>query len=269
MLTEHSFLNNLHVGIVADQRITLEGAGFAIESVGYAYNNLRKLAGEFAALSEKEYIGFPITPLFVHAWAIVDGAHFARSLLKNTTFSGDPVRLFIERTEIATKLRNKFDHISSNVRNLAGKKDPMALFGALTMHHVRDEHISVSDSGAPVLNGCRLLQINSGKPTSMLHKLAENKGEAFTIERPVGRFLLQAFDLQVDLSALAFAVRDVVSYYDDVVKPDIDQQVRDAAEQQNVDPEEAVGNTGISVVWQADIRFVAPSEPPTAEGTPD
>lgn len=224
---------------------------------GYAYEQLRELAGRYVEMSDDEHLRTPVTPLFVNAWAIVDNTHLVRSLLRRSRITGQPVMEFITRTEVATRLRNKFDHVGEMVGNLARKSDPMALFGALSIHHVCPEHIDTTGPAGPVLKGYHLVQVHAGRPVTMLHDLEENDGKPFAIERPVGRFLLQAFDLKANLSELVFNTRAVVEFYDDVIGPRVAKQVREAAKRQGLDPDKELLNTGLGVVWHARVQFLA------------
>ena len=265
MLTNESFLRNIHVGMLPVQRLALEGVGFSLDALGYAYSRLRDAAGTFAALSQEDFKDAELSPLFVNAWAIADHTHLARKLLESLAFDDPPIKAFIAETVEATKLRNKLHHIHSNLLNLAKMAVGAPLFGALSFDCLTDDDVKQLPDGTLQLLGWRGIVVNAGKPVEMIHTIAEGTA-GVKIEFPVGRFLLQAFDRTVNLSELVFSAQRLVEFFDTKMKARIEAKVRKAALIAGLDPEEELKKTGLSLVWELRIAMVADEQsPPTSK----
>lgn len=141
-----------------------------------------------------------------------------------------------------------------NLKNLASKGVGPPLFGALTMHVVEDDDVVETDAGRHLI-GWRSVTVNAGKPVEMFHKLTECPSGPIGVEEPVGRFLLEAFDMEVNLSELLFSAQRAVAYFDTTVKYKLEKAVREGAVAADLDPEAELKKTGLSLVWNLKVRL--------------
>jgi hypothetical protein len=69
-----------------------------------------------------------LTPLIIYTWTIIDQIHIVREVIKSLPNLGPLSLEYIEKTKNFTLIRNRMDHISSILNNLANRKgshDPL------------------------------------------------------------------------------------------------------------------------------------------------
>jgi len=152
--------------------------------------------------------------MFVHAWTIVDSLHIARDLVKAVGFNAKIAKSFIEKYEVATNLRNKMDHVSDNLKNLAEKKGAPPLQGAISYTYILPEDWTV-ESG---ITGGRVIGISvghiRGKSTvSVLSNPLDggNFGPWDHEEPKFGRTLVGGFQLMAFAESLLLKIDEAVN----------------------------------------------------------
>jgi hypothetical protein len=173
----------------------------ACDILGQAYQDLFHLAAKIG--SDLSSLDHSVRAAAIGlCWSIVDQLHAVRQLLAPPTHetAGPVSQRFLNASAPATTLRNKMDHLKSNLRNLAEKKGGrFPLFGAL----------SYVLSNADAETGGFLITISSG---------ALHGGEVFPAANPVGRkyttpvglLQLHAFDITFEFSPAFAALQDYV-----------------------------------------------------------
>lgn len=258
MLNKNSFLNNLPVALHSKQRIELEALAFAFSSLGYSYQQLQREAGALGALPNEGLLDFDHVPLFVNAWAAVDGVHLVRQLIRSLKPKRVALQEFVTATEVTTHLRNKLDHIHQNLPNLAARKgSPPPLFGAATFIMTDQEHhIRVREDGTRELLGWRGYALHAGRPVTTLFQVSSDPASVPHVETPVGLFELHAFGLTVNISEMYFAAQRAAAVFEDDLGPLLLDRVRKAAEAHGADPEEVLKNTGVGIILQLEAALV-------------
>jgi hypothetical protein len=143
-------------------------------------------------------------------------------------------------------IRNSMDHLPGNLNNLVNSQQQRApLFGALAWIRVVPPDIVngelVTYAACSVSTGAIL-----GRPTSWMVSPAL-KG---SIPAPVSNFHFQALDQSVDLSALMADIDVLLQHFEKVVKPRVENNIRESAAAMGVDAEEQLklrGSGGLKV----------------------
>lgn len=219
LVPDDSYLRRLPVILESESRLRMDAIVIASDILSRAYQDLFRLGAEiganpgaFGISSRATFIGL--------AWSIVDQLHAIRQLLTPppATAVGPASQRFLDAAAPATFLRNKMDHLKSNLGNLSGKKgDRYPLFGA----------ISYVLSDANPETGGLLMTVSSG---------ALHGGEMFPAVNPLGRsyttpvglLQLHAFDSTFEFSPAFAALQDYIS----LVEVSVEKKMRAAAEAQ-------------------------------------
>lgn len=216
LVSDESFLRRLPLGVVLESRLRMDAIVIACDILGQAYRDLFhlsvKIGSDLSSLNHSARaaaIGL--------CWSIVDQLHAVRQLLTPPTEEsvGPVTQRFLELSAPATSLRNKMDHLRSNLRNLADKKgNRFPLFGALSY---------VLSADDPETGGW-LMTISSGASHGgEMYPAVNPAGRKYTT--PVGLLQLNAFDLTFEFSPTFGALQDWVR----INERRIEEKVRAAA----------------------------------------
>lgn len=127
MLNSNSFFRNAPRIISLEDRLRWEVVVNASDAISVSF---KRLAGNLDAIHNS---GFDIKKLeeiksdiFLDCWAIVDHVHaFLQVTKKFQRPEGSSLAMFTkEFSDSVYRLRNKMDHLSSHVKNIAAKKGP-------------------------------------------------------------------------------------------------------------------------------------------------
>ncbi len=164
---------------------------FASDVMTVALQRLDNTAALFDVAS-----GDPIgrASILSDAWTIVDQVHVARQLLR-IWFAQEPdadIKAYIDKYEVAYALRNKMDHLSTNLPNLANAKNmPSPLLGSVSFFRpFADRWHDGFQQGH--VDG-EIVVISAGGMTPRTH--VSVMYQDLTVRLPVGGIKLEAFGL--------------------------------------------------------------------------
>jgi hypothetical protein len=258
MISENSFFKNIPLAINLQQRLIWEGAGWAIQMIALSYDRLKVAASQVDATSGN-YPTSLATEMFACCWSIIDQCHMLRKILERVPLRSDGLAAkFIEKFEAVTFIRNAMDHLHQNINNVANKKGPVApIFGAMSFCAITNDDVlsSVSDMGVPIISGCRVVTLTAGALTHPQHAFQVLSPAGRITEIPVGMFQFMAFEHRVDFSDMVADLASLVAYFDHVVKPDQEQQLREFARMNNLDEDKVVSEHSAAFVVTMKIEF--------------
>jgi hypothetical protein len=209
-----SFLRRLPHVVSTQQRLAWDAIVMASDIMTDAFCRIRNEAIarglDFNCIEE-----LGIAPSIGACWAIVDQLHAVRQLMSFITNSKPPLgpltQAFMDASENTNEMRNKMDHLRTNMGNLSAMKGPRSpLFGSLSYFHIADSeketgHSVVLYSGA-LIGETRVKFANPTERTFVL---------------PVGLFEFSAFGRDLLLETTLCALLDLIS----AVAPDFENQI--------------------------------------------
>jgi hypothetical protein len=249
MITENSFFNKIPQAIDLEQRLILEGVGWAIQMLSLSYDKL-KAAASRVDVASNTYPTSQATEMFACCWSIIDQCHMLRKLLERMNpITGGLAATFIEKSEAATLIRNAMDHLHQKIQNIANKKDPMPpLFGALSFAVIGNEDMSDSGTGPVVITGCKLVVLTAGALTHPTHRFQISSPPGRLTEIPLGMFQFTAFEHRIDVSEMMIDLAALVAHFDTVVKSDQEQQLREFARKNNLEEDKVVSEHNVALM---------------------
>ena len=260
MIGENSFFKKIPLAIDLRQRLIWEGAGWAIQMIALSYDKLKAVASQVDPTSG-QYPTSLAPEMFACCWSIVDQCHMLRKILERVPLLSDGLAAkFIEKFKSVTFIRNAMDHLHQNINNVASKKDPIApIFGALSFCAIANDDVSssTSDSGIPIISGCQVITLTAGALTHPQHSFQVLSPAGRITEIPVGMFQFMAFERRVDFSDMIVDLTSLVAHFDNVVKPDQEQQLREFARMNNLDEDKVVSEH--STAFAVTMKIVFPS----------
>ena len=257
MITQNSFFKTIPGAIDLEQRLTFEGAGWAIQMLSLSYDKLKAAASQVDVTSPA-YPTAKATEIFACCWSIIDQCHMLRKLFERMDPApGGLTARFIEKFEAATLIRNDMDHLPVKIPNIAKKKHPMPpLFGALSFLAIGDEDMSDSATGTIVITGGKLIVLTAGALTHPTHRFQVASPPGRLTETPLGMFQFMAFEHSIDISQMMIDLAALVGHYDTVVKSEQEQQLREFARKNDLEEDRVVNeryNTGLMI--RMDMAF--------------
>jgi len=214
------------MAVALESRLRFDAVVIACDVLGQAYQDLARLAAEVGTNPTAVTNAGRASAIGL-CWTIVDQMHAVRQLVMPPADRevGPIAKPFLQTTEVATALRNKMDHLSTNIRNLAEKKgERLPLFGAFAYLY----------SNPDPATGGYLITISSGAMHGAdVFPTVRPAGVSFTT--PVGLLELHAFDLLFPFSPAFAALQDFIA----VNERRLEEQIRRLAE-------EEASNTGKS-----------------------
>jgi len=201
MLPRNSILRSVPNSIVPLQVLEIGAFVFSTDVVAASFRRIVELASKFGsdlnAISDSDRIA-----MIVAAWTIVDHVHAIREISKAKMFAkSEQAVAFKTKYESATLLRNKLDHLASNIPNLASstmRRPPV--FGVLS-YFVSGPIIKGAD-GIPKIGGGEIVTLMAGNLTHDTYRLGMANPIGRTIRLPVSLFRFEAFDQALELDAM-------------------------------------------------------------------
>jgi hypothetical protein len=132
MLAEDAFLRRLPLGLAPIQALQIETLVYCGDAVEASYVAIKSIAlahGEQIVNQDRRAARLH---MFINAWTIVDCVHIACNLLRALGYPSDQSSKFQTKYEVATRLRNKMDHVANQARNLANRRDQPPLLGTIS-----------------------------------------------------------------------------------------------------------------------------------------
>lgn len=238
IVSKDSFLRRLPVAVSIEDRLRLDGLVLAADVMTAAFATLRRMAAELEGRVDRLDAQGQAMALSC-CWTIVDQLFAVRQLIASMPGPrekpGPVTAAFLDRSKPAHALRNKMDHLASNIRNLSkakGKRSP--IFGSLSYFYC----------GMPPIQGGFMVNISPG---------SFKGGEVLPMVNPAGRslvppvdlFTLNAFGIGFELAPPLAALRRYVERSAQRFEARIAEQVaRYSAEHGVPESELMVHNTG-------------------------
>lgn len=203
LVSNESFLRRLPIAFDLEGRFRTDAIVIACDILGQAYQDLFHLGvrtgsdvGSLGHAGRASAIGL--------CWLIVDQLHAVRQLVRPPAQQaiGPIMQRFLDMSAPATDLRNKMDHLNTNLRNLGSKKGIRSpLFGAISY---------VLSNENPETGGL-LVTISSGTlQGGEVFPAVNPAGRNYTT--PVGLLQLYAFDIIFEFSPALAALQDFVQH---------------------------------------------------------
>jgi hypothetical protein len=257
MLSNISFLRNLPIAILPEERLKLEAIAFSLDSIQYSYNGMRDAAFGISNTTTLDSIFENRLALFSHAWGLVDQIHALRCLLKTMRMEPNGVlEKFVNSYENASLARNYMDHVHQNIKNLSiSKKQRPPIFGSINFCLIEEKHLVYDDvDGCKKMTGCCLITVPSGRMVNNLITIGEHLGGE-QIEYPVGRFMLSVKDLTIKLSKSWIDANDVANRFETHVRNSYEELIRNDAMKRMINPDEILSQTGSDIVFRCEMAF--------------
>jgi hypothetical protein len=221
MIPDTAFLRQIPTALALEVKLPLSAIAFTIDTIYLRYLNIKhwaldRLSKDMAPPTLHEQIA-----LFVEAWSIVDYTYMARSLLKALPHKATIIDSFVDTFEVATHMRNGMDHVDKQMTNIVKKKNTIPLYGTFSFTAP-----NLSDTEPRVVTGGRVFAMTSGL-THPPHQFPVIHPWGMEFEYPVGLFSFWAFEMRLDISALARTLAGVVKVFDDS-KPNLEKRIQEA-----------------------------------------
>jgi hypothetical protein len=186
-------------------RLSLEAIAFSIRAILTSLSAIEEICGylnKSHRLPDNSH-----TVLCMNCWSIIDQTNML-CLLLNFLDNGrsEYISKFVKKHQIMKKLRDKMDHLNSNIPNLAAKKKTQStIFGCLSFFQypaIREDG-SEDDSfgviyGIPFGSSIREYGFRAPNPFGK------------TISARLSLFTFSAFDLTVSMDELSNDIRDLI-----------------------------------------------------------
>ena len=150
-----------------------------------------------------------LTILFNNAWTIVDRVHTLSRIMNSKLRSLKTASEFLSHSAIASRLRNKMDHVHGQISNLASKsRKPMPpIFGVLTAAMLDREQMD-----RRLVHSIEGIVLSHSEFHHKQHlKTFPDADEMFPLEGPIDHIRLHAFDEVIDLSKLSRATTQLTN----------------------------------------------------------
>lgn len=241
LISEESFLRRIPSCLDAKTKVIYHSIAHCISSIDINYQRIKTiLSGEIGNSSPNIDYHSRIN-LFSTAWSVIDHAHMLRQIF--LTFQSPRKEIyenFINFTKDVSKLRNKMDHLHNNVNNIARSKDVVdPLFGSFQWYALKFDGVSSIENvtGYYVTTYWSAGQIHDKHKANLGRCLAEGE----QVEFPFGRFVLSAFDIEINISKLYFELSDIVNHFNLNVRESIEGLIRKEAAERGISPDEEIG----------------------------
>lgn len=159
MLAEDTFLRQLPSGVEPEQAVLIETLVYCADAIETSYDAIR-----LTALTHGDQVAKTLTRtlrvrMFTDAWTIVDNVHVARQVLEALAYPTAAAAEFQTKYEIATRLRNKMDHVVSMAQNHSNRKDQPPLLGMISYCH---DNLEQTATGYTLADTCTVFAISHG-----------------------------------------------------------------------------------------------------------
>ncbi|MER9270456.1 hypothetical protein [Mesorhizobium sp. M0643] len=162
MLPNDAFLRRLPESFNGAQAIQLEALLFSADSAEFSYDEIKSVSLEHR---QKILVAPPTvrTRMFIHAWNIVDSLHVIRQVIHALNIVPSAgCENFRDKYEVATKMRNKMDHLSQNATNISRSSAQAPIYGSIGYVCIQDHDIEEVD-GNEVLKNVGVVSMSSGR----------------------------------------------------------------------------------------------------------
>jgi hypothetical protein len=259
MLADDAFLRQLPSGIAPEQAVLIETLVYCADAVETSYDTIR-----LTALTHGDQVANTLNRsarvrMFIDAWTIVDCVHVARQVMQALAYPTAAAAAFQTKYEIASKLRNKMDHVVGQARNHSNRKDQPPLLGMISYCY---DNLEQTDTGYTLADACTIFAISHGHirsratmdaimpmklPTPVVYK------EEFEQFGQVAHgFHLSAFEagLVFPLEAAAHDMAALIEEVNALASRLVPEQLQKLADGEGVDVEELMRPTrGDLVAW--------------------
>lgn len=124
IVTHDSSLGSLPDNIDSKQRVILDGIFYAFRMIDLAMNRLAAVLDDITNKNDdKNHMYFCFTAAYSDAWSIINSIHIIRELVPKFDLErkSDEIKDFLIRTEDASLLRNRINHLKGRSERLANK----------------------------------------------------------------------------------------------------------------------------------------------------
>jgi len=228
---------------------------FAADVLTLAFSSIRELTTRCGRAGVSAQAR---TALFAHVWSAVDQLHVIRSLLRTGEVEkmGPNTRAFYERSESASLMRNRMDHVAGNIPNLGAQKGiRVPLFGVLSYFLVEEHQMTRTDVAGSV-NAGTIISVTSGSVPQGKALVALPNPPSRPIYPPVCQFLFSAFEWTLDLEDLVKALQELLNDYSERVEADLRQKCQAESDRTGVPLDQLMAPLPIGdFVLELDISF--------------
>ena len=219
------FLGELPLALDAESRIFFESLAFASDLVTSAMKTLTDLAiavtdrpGNYEFTNAERLLAFTLT------WNIIDNGHNLFKLLgKAEKYIGkiDNLGQLLDRLRGATLLRDKMDHLGSNLGNLGkAKKLQHPLFGAITFAHSKtDVELRPDDplNLSRYLPNTEVVILTASSIQKEGFKVEAAKSALLPLTGKCAHFVLHAYGFSENLENIVLLAIDLRRFFDNAV----------------------------------------------------
>lgn len=242
MIPEESFLRRIPWVYETQGRMELEAIAFAIDAIYLKHHQISRWATSCDSDSFVKTPHHERLDLFLNLWSIVDQADVLRRLLQKIK-ANNAVSAFLNIADSAQRMRNKMDHLSQNIPNLAGKTGKVTpVYGVFSFGK-----FGLSNNGVEV-EDFEIYTITAGSLTHKSHEWPiATPSPGKILEIPVGMFEFSAFDCTLDISGLVQSLHHVVQTFETVVRPRMEAEIRSVAEREGLNADALISECAGSV----------------------
>ena len=183
------------------------------------------------------------------SWTIIDHLHNVRQLTKWIQVAKEPLQRFSETVATATAMRNRMDHLFSNIDNLASAKG-----SSLPLHGFISFNLPATPDG---------YFDNVNFPLGGLQHVKQHSASIDTWATPpkdsVGDVNFAAFDLQINFSAAVAELEETISTLNDICEESSRVRITQVAASFGENPDELINNR-VSGSYQFRLRRRLPDK---------
>lgn len=215
-----SFLRQLPVCVPDDVRIIFDAIVVASDVIAQAFSVLRTSACQIDI--EKDLEDIIRARLIGQCWAIIDQLHTIRQLvtLQAGKELGPKTEAFLEISSTVHKLRNKMDHLRTNIGNLSKQKGALIpIFGVVSYIYTTDS------SGKNILCVSAMAGSLHGEDSIPMVDPTDR-----VMYPPVDHFQLYAFGEKFEIEPSLTSFRDLIADVSAAFKIDVEFQAKRRAE---------------------------------------
>lgn len=197
--------------LAREQAICLEAISLCMRSILLALNAVKQSTIDFEPSKDNVVSEDKRVLLFFGLWGVVDQLHMLRNLL--VRFAPGPrskiVQSFVDDWEVASTVRNKMDHLHTNLPNLAESKAKRpTTFGALSYFRADQPKIN----GRVVAGRIITIPLGSISHAPLEFHAVNPAGRAITL--PIDLFQFSAFDSRLPIYKLFDAIPALANHLD-------------------------------------------------------
>lgn len=245
IVSDESILRRVPTSVPLKERLTADALVLSADVLMHAYRTLQEIAQHVGVDIEK--VDRRIRAGIISAaWTIVDQLYAVRQLIGAPQDQMGPLTTaFYEASEPAFRLRNKMDHLASNLNNLAnatGHRSP--LFGSLTYFHI-DKMPPTGGTMVTIMTGS--IHGNISMP------IVNPAGRPVTY--PVDLFELTAFGITLPLGPPLAALKAYIQATEEDAETALREGALKASKEQGIPAEELLAHMGNDFAFAVHIKF--------------